>query len=760
MENAIDDGTPQPGTRTTRWLFVAAILAGSFLLFLVQPMVARMALPQLGGAPAVWNSAMLVYQALLLGGYSYAHWLGRVSPRAQGTIHLAVLLIAALWLPIGVTAMELPGDAEPALWVPWLLVASIGPLFFAVSAQAPLLQRWYSIASHGRDPYALYAASNIGSFGGLIAYPLIVEPNLALKGQSWLWTGGYVLVLILVAGCTARLPRRAEGEPHVAHHTPAPPWRRVFHWIALALVPSGLMLATTTFLTTDIVAVPMLWVLPLGLYLLSFSVAFRDNAVLPEILTKFAPVIILMFGATLIAGHQQLAYLNAIIGLLLLFTVSVTLHARMYALRPAPDRLTGFYLAMSVGGVLGGVFAGLIAPILFDWTYEYPLLVLAAGALCPQMFLLAAIGDFWRHGTRGKTITLVVLVALLVWLGAVNPGNLLGIMHEQIAFVLVALLGLFAVGRRPAYLAALAGGLILFGGYRSIQLSLTDARTRSYFGVYTVTDYDDERQLAHGTTLHGIQLKGALSTRPTTYYVPGSGVGQAMQALPDLYGPAARVGVVGLGTGTLACYARPGQSWRFFEIDPAIVHLARDSGKFTFLRQCAPQTRISIGDARVRLTETQSASLDLLALDAFSSDTVPMHLLTRQAFATYGRVLAPNGLLLVHISNRFMALAPVVSAAARDGGWKAVRLSYEPEPHFVATPQPGGGTKVDQVEPRAESASEWIALSHDQAVLDRLVARGGGWRRLRSWPGFEPWTDDYASVMPVLRVLHPELAGN
>jgi hypothetical protein len=758
MEDSIEDVTPQAGPRATHWLFVAAILTGSFLLFLVQPMVARMALPRLGGAPAVWNSAMLVYQALLLGGYAYAHWLGRVPPRMQATIHVGVLIVAALWLPIGVIATELPGNAEPALWVPWLLVASIGPLFFAISAQAPLLQRWYSLASHGCDPYALYAASNIGSFGGLIAYPLIVEPMLALKGQSWLWTAGYILVLVLVGTCAARLPRQAEGEPHVAHHTPAAPRRRVLHWIVLALVPSGLMLATTTFLTTDIVAVPMLWVLPLGLYLLSFSVAFRDNAVLPDILTRFAPVIILMFGATLIAGHQQLAYVNAIIGLLLLFTVSVTLHARMYALRPAPDRLTGFYLAMSFGGVLGGVFAGLLAPILFDWTYEYPLLVFAAGILSPQIFLLPMLGDFWRHGATGKTILIGATVAFLVWLGIANPGDLLGEMHEQIAFVLVAALGLVAVGRRPAYLAALAGGLILFGGYRSIQLSLTDARTRSYFGVYTVTEYKNENQLAHGTTLHGVQLKGAQSTQPTTYYVPGSGVGQAMQALPELYGPAARVGVVGLGTGTLACYAKPGQAWRFFEIDPAIVTLARDSGKFTFLRQCAPQTRISIGDARVRLTESQTASLDLLALDAFSSDTVPMHLLTRQAFATYGRVLAPNGLLLVHISNRFMALAPVVSAAARDGSWKAIRLSYEPGPHFIARPLPGGGTKVDQVEPIAESASEWIALSHDPAVLQRLVARGGGWRPLKDWPQFQPWTDDYASVIPVLRVLHPDLA--
>jgi SAM-dependent methyltransferase len=757
MEERLDEQAPRG---RLHWLFVAAILTGSFLLFLVQPMVARMALPRLGGAPAVWNSAMLVYQALLLGGYAYAHWLGRVPPRVQATIHLAVLLAAALWLPIGIAAIQLPAGAEPALWVPWLLVASIGPLFFAISAQAPLLQRWYSIASHGRDPYALYAASNIGSFGGLIAYPLLVEPLLALNGQSSLWSAGYMLVLLLVAGCATLLPRRAEGEPHVAHHSPPAGLRRVLHWIALAFVPSGLMLATTTFLTTDIVAVPLLWVLPLGLYLLSFSVAFRDNAVLPDLLCKFAPVVVLMFGATLVAGHQKLAYLNALIGLLLLFIVAVTLHARMYALRPAPDRLTGFYLAMSVGGALGGVFAGLVAPIVFDWTYEYPILVFAAGALAPQAFLVPAMGAMWRRHASAKSVLVAALVALLVWLGIANPGGALGEMHEQMAFLAVATLGLLAIGRRSAYLAALAGGLFLFGGYRAVQLSLSDARTRSYFGVYTVTDYADERQLAHGTTLHGVQLKGARSTEPTTYYVPGSGVGQAMQALPALYGPGARVGVVGLGTGTLACYARPGQQWRFFEIDPAVVSIARDSGKFSFLRQCAPDVRITIGDARIRLTESPTASLDLLALDAFSSDTVPMHLLTREAFATYRRVLAPNGLLLVHISNRFMALAPVVSAAARAGGWQAVRLSYEPPKEFVAQALPGGGTSVQEVEPEAQSASEWIALSPDAGTIARLEARGGGWRALQAWPAFHPWTDDYASVLPVMRAFHPELADD
>jgi hypothetical protein len=723
----------------THKLFVLAILAGSFLLFLVQPMVARMALPKLGGAPAVWNSAMLVYQALLLGGYAYAHWLGRVPVRRQATIHLIVLAIAALWLPIGLIGMNLPADAEPTVWVPWLLVASIGPLFFAIAAQAPLLQRWYSVSSGGRDPYALYAASNIGSFGGLIAYPILVEPNMAITSQRWLWTGGYALVFLLVAGCALLLPRKAADVPHVTHTSEAPGWRLVAHWILLALVPSGLMLATTTFLTTDIVAVPMLWVVPLGLYLLSFSVAFSDSRLLADLIAKFAPLCLLLFGATLISGNHEYAYLNAFIGVALLFIVSVACHSRMYALRPAPDRLTGFYLAMSVGGVLGGVFSALIAPIVFDWTYEYPLLIIAAGALVPQVFLIPLIGRLWTGDSqvlRIKTLAVALIVSVLMVVGLRDLFSL-GSMAVQVAFVGVAIVGLLSIGRKLAFTVALTGAIILFGGYQALQTSAAGARTRSYFGVYTITETPTEVRLAHGTTLHGVQLTGDRSRTPTTYYARNSGVGLAMAAAPELFGPRARIGVVGLGTGTLACYAQPGQDWRFYEIDPAVVGIARDSGKFSFLSQCLPNPRIVIGDARLRLAEQRANSLDLLALDAFSSDAVPMHLMTAEAYATYGRVLAPNGLLMVHISNRYLALDPIVAEAARRGGWYAERLYYNPTPMEETVDEAG--------------ASDWIALSRDPKTLDRLVARGGGWTVLVPEFGVPGWTDDYASIVPVLR---------
>ncbi len=727
-----------PFSRACRVLFVATILAGSFLLFLVQPMVARMALPRLGGAPAVWNSAMLVYQTLLLGGYAYAHALARIRPWVQAVVHLGVLLIGAAWLPIGLSLVGIPDGVTPALWVPWLLGASIGPLFFAVSAQAPLVQRWFSIASKGGDPYALYAASNLGSFGGLVAYPLVVEPLLALRQQSLLWSGGYVLLIALVIACALRLPRAATGE--TARPTSVPATRgRVLHWIALALVPSGLMLATSTYITTDIVAMPLLWVLPLGLYLLSFTIAFAANREIADLLTRIAPITILLFGGVMIGGFNELPLVNLAIALSLLFMVSVALHTQMYRLRPEPDRLTGFYLAMAFGGALGGVFAALIAPVVFDWTYEYPILIFAAGLLVPQVYLTAGIRGLWMTPAKRRIAYAVVAVMLILLSAATfwGPADVFGEGHQGLTFIGIAALGIVSAGARLSYAAILAVALVIFGGWRAVELSLEQgARTRSYFGVYTVRDGRNVRELDHGTTVHGIQFTGnpVLERLPTTYYAPPSGIGLAMGALDRLYGRQARVGVVGLGTGTLACYAQPGQQWRFYEIDPAVIRIARDTGQFTYLKNCLPDPVIRVGDARISLEHDASTSLDLLALDAFSSDAIPMHLMTSEAFATYARVLQPKGLLLVHISNRFLDLEPVVAAAARAGGWHAAKLYYQP-PKYTAV----------------ASASQWIALSRDPAALRALEAGTGDWQPLTPRPGFLAWTDDYSTILPLLK---------
>ena len=733
--------------RFGRVLFVVTILAGSFLLFLVQPMVARMALPRLGGAPAVWNSAMLVYQALLLGGYAYAHALGRVTVRLQAAIHLAVLLIAALWLPIGLLATQLPANAQPTIWVPWLLGASIGPLFFAISAQAPLLQRWFSVSSKGQDPYALYAASNFGSFAGLIAYPLLVEPGLALHGQSRLWTFGYILVAVLVAICAMTLPKMkmAIVEGPIAE-SPRPARSRIGLWVLLAFVPSGLMLATSTYITTDVVAMPLLWVLPLGLYLLSFTIAFAANRAPADMITRIAPIVILLIGGVLVGGSQGKPYLNAGLALLLLFVAAVALHTAMYRLRPAPDRLTGFYLAMSVGGALGGVFAALIAPLVFDWTWEFPILILAAGALVPQNFMIAPLAALWSGDAQRRRIVALcvalVMGLLIVAVLKTPAGNMDSAGPLQgLVFLVVLVIGLVVIGARGTFVIALLGAMIAFGGYRTVGLSLEPgARTRSYFGIYTVLGDKSIRQLKHGTTVHGTELYGSavLERTPTAYYVPGSGIGQAMQAAPALFGDHARIGVVGLGAGTLACYARPGQQWRFYEIDPAVVRIARDTGQFHFLSDCLPNPTIELGDARLNLAAEPSASFDLLTLDAFSSDAVPMHLMTREAFATYSRMLTPHGLLMVHISNRFLDLEPVVSAAARAGGWHAAKLFYDPGPKPA----------------RASAASLWVAFSHDPAVLAALKARDANWQPLPDYPGFTPWTDDYSTILPLVKAFH------
>ncbi|OYY63011.1 spermidine synthase [Sphingomonas sp. 28-62-11] len=726
---------------STPLIFAVAILAGSFLLFLVQPMVARMALPRLGGAPAVWNSAMLVYQALLLGGYAYAHALGRIPVRAQALVHVSVLAIAALWLPIGLIAMDLPADAQPALWVPWLLGLSIGPLFFAISAQAPLLQRWFSAAHPGRDPYALYAASNLGSFGGLIAYPLLVEPGLALDAQSAVWSAGYALVAVLVISCALALPCGEKAVAVTVPTSPAPATRTIGHWILLAFVPSGMMLATTTYITTDIVAMPLLWVIPLGLYLLSFSIAFAANRVLADAITRFAPLQILLFGGVMVGGFQGMPYFNAGVALTLLFTISVCLHTTMYRQRPAADRLTGFYLAMSLGGALGGVFAALVAPVLFDWTWEYPLLVIAAGLLAPQELVIAPLAFLWRgDAQRQRIMTLAVALAvgLLIVTATRDVAAFQAGQGRGAAFAVIVALGLVVLGRRWPFAILLSGALVIFGGFQAAMISWQgDARTRSYFGIYTVGGNDRVRQLSHGTTVHGTQLIGSPERErmPTAYYVPGSGIGQAMRALPEFYGQRARVGVVGLGAGTLACYAHPGQDWRLYEIDPAMVRIARDTGQFSFLSRCLPDPTIVIGDARLNLATQSADSLDLLALDAFSSDSVPMHLMTREAFASYDRVLAPNGLLLVHISNRFLDLEPVVAAAATAGGWSAVKLLYRPGPKA----------------PEGETVSAWVALSRDKAVIAQLKSRGGSWQPLNPRRGFTPWTDDYSTILPLLK---------
>lgn len=726
-----------------RALFVATILTGSFLLFLVQPMVARMALPKLGGAPNVWNSAMLVYQALLLAGYFYAHRLSRLPVKRQAGIHVVLLLIAAVTLPIGLANMPPPRSGEEALWVPLLFLASIGPVFFLVSAQAPLMQRWYSAHPDAGEPWALYAASNLGSFAGLIAYPILAEPLLRLRDQSLAWTVGYGVLIVLIVLAARTRWRAGPVVEEAASLAPAEPVgiKRILHWTALAAIPSGLMLSTTSHLTTDLFAMPLLWVIPLGIYLLSFVAAFSDKQDIARAVTFCGPLIMLVAGGMSMVSRSTGTITPALASIALLYVVAVSLHGRMYALRPAPSQLTLFYLVMSAGGALGGLFTALIAPMVFDWVWEHPILVLAAALLMPLPRIIK--WNTWR----GLDPSMARIAAFALLVVAVFLANMLasygiaeGVSTQRTLLTIgLALIGVLLAHWRVLYVIVLVMLMLALGGLETIVVSLDNSRTRSYFGVYTVRDYADTklRSLAHGTTLHGWQsLDPAHSRDPLTYYGPGSGVALGLGQAQALYGEHARIGIVGLGAGTLACYSKPGEDFRFFEIDPAVLELSRN-GTFTFVRQCAPNAKVVLGDARIELARMPKDSLDVLAVDAFSSDAIPLHLLTDEAVGVYLDRLGPRGLLLVHISNRFFELEPVLSAIAQKRGLAIAKRDDRPQDTTHLT------------------GSTWVALTRDPAIIEALkrARPDAPWEKPLA-PIDKVWTDDHASIMKYVRWEH------
>ena len=738
MASATIDGMKATGSIKRR--YVATVFAGSFLLFLVQPMIARMVLPRLGGAPAVWNSAMLVYQTLLLGGYFYAHWLGRFAPRRQALIHFGAFALAALTLPIALIGATPAPDANSFIWVPWLLLVSVGPLFLVVSAQAPLMQRWYAESSGG-DPYPLYAASNFGSFLGLICYPLLVEPLLPVASQSVAWSVGYGLLALLVVGCALRLPRSG-ADIAVRPAAPPVPRGRLAGWIGLAAIPSGLMLSTTLLLTTDIVAMPLLWVVPLGLYLLSFSIAFASDRRAATQIGRITPIVLLIAACGVFADATAYPWVMAAAALIGLFAISVALHSALFDRRPDPSQLTIFYLSTSVGGAIGGLLCALIAPMVFDWTYEHPLLLIAAALAIPLASPFTWLGRLWNDPRRSRRATYwaIAAIGLLALLGQPLFGIPKSIPLSLAGADTILALGIAAIGNRLLFTVAVAAVMLSLGGWDKLNLSATPGKmTRSFFGIYSILPIgEDARMLAHGTTAHGIQNLGSPERErmATSYYAPLSGIGSAMRAAPRLFPAGARVGVVGLGAGTLACYALPGQSWTFYEIDPEVAAIARDPANFTFLSRCLPAVPIAIGDARLTLQNRPAGRTNLLVIDAFSSDSVPMHLLTLEAFEVYRRHLASDGLLMVHISNRYLDLRPVIAAVAAAQGWQVRIRAYGP-------------SAVDGA--NHASASLWVALSPDPATIAALEAdRSVAWRRLDPTPGFRPWTDDHASILPIL----------
>jgi spermidine synthase len=731
-------------------VYAVTIFLSATLLFLVQPMFARMVLPLLGGAPAVWNTAMVFYQAALLAGYAYAHltsaWLG---PRRQLALHAVVLFLPLLALPIGVpAAWTPPAQGSPISWLLSVLAVAVGLPFFVVSTSAPLLQKWFTATGHraAADPYFLYAASNLGSMLVLLSYPSFLEPYLRLGQQSRLWTGGYGLLVALTLGCAAFVWRAVARPPlpavagasdaPLAESAPAPTVGRRLRWVLLSFVPSSLMLGVTTYLSTDIAAIPLLWVIPLAIYLLSFILVFARRPPLPHaLMVELLPIAMLPLVLVLASRATGPLALVLPVHPLALFVIAMVLHGELARDRPATGHLTEFYLWMSVGGVLGGAFAALVAPLLFTTVLEYPL-TLVLGCLLVRRPRAAASTPMERVLDGALPLALGLLGSGLVAIVQTrDPEGARA--HIGLVFGLLVLV-CFAFSRRPVRFGlGIAALLVAAGVYRGEEGHLLYAE-RSFFGISRVTrdEPGGYHYLLHGTTLHGMQsLEPARRREPLAYFYRTGPLGQLFAAYS---GPRLRqsVAVVGLGAGAIACHATPGQRWIFYEIDPVVERIARDDRYFTFLRDCVPGVRVVLGDARLSLVSAPPRDYDLLILDAYSSDSPPLHLLTREALALYLDKLAADGILVFNISNRHMDFEPVLANLAHDAGLAALVQD--------------DAVVADEEYERGKRPSEWVAMARQPATLAPLAA-DARWRQARGDPALATWTDDFAALIQTFK---------
>lgn len=777
--------------------FALAIFAGAALLFLVQPMIGRMALPRLGGSPSVWNACMLFFQFVLLLGYLYAHAISGIGRRAvQVGVHAAVTVGALALLPVGIPPdWSPPPEGTPVLDLLGVLAVSAGAPFFVLSTTGPLLQRWFS-RSGGRgsgDPYFLYAASNAGSLLGLLAYPLVVEPSLALRQQSWAWSAGFVLYALAVGTCAYAFLRAgrvragddAAREP--AETGPAPSGRQQWRWVLLAFIPSSLMLGTTQYVSTDVAAVPMLWVIPLALYLVTFILAYSGRNPLPPGPAGLGLALSAMATAwvrdlrpvselwLLIAPHMGVLFFGAMM-----------CHALLADERPGARYLTRYYLLISVGGALGGCFNSLVAPVIFDSLWEYPLIVVALCALRPvwpsRLWPARAAGPApapappgarravaplppvpapppGRTGRLSRLLDVLVPVLLCAFLyqffvvtfnlahprSELSPGmvSLARVLNGWTAtLVLAALLPLVVlvlVHRRPLRFALTIAAITMYHEIVTGLYSPSLYRTRTFFGVYSV-EYEllrpDLHWLVHGTTQHGVQdMTDEGRSEPLSYYHRAGPVGHVMRVLErDPRG--AEVAVIGLGVGTMAAYAGEGRRITFYEIDPAIVDIARDPSLFTFLTDAGDRTSVIVGDGRLQLARADDGAYGVIVLDAFTSDAIPVHLLTTEALALCFRKLRPDGILAVHVTNRHLRLAPVLAAAADRLALTGARW------HDNAVDEAARET--------GRTRSQWVVLARSPEALAPLMDGSGGWRPLVGDRSVRAWTDDYSNILSVL----------
>lgn len=745
--------TPARSLASLALVFTATLFLSALLLFSVQPMFTKMVLPVLGGSPGVWSIAMVFFQALLLAGYLYAHLLTRhLTLRVAGFVHLAVCALALFALPVSANAAR--AGAPESGQAPWLIgvfAVSTGLPFFALSANGPLLQAWFSRTRHPRagNPYFLYGASNIGSFAALLAYPFLIEPFAGLRLQSEIWTMGYVLLGLLLVACALLTLRFAasdgaqaagasesHSEPRATMREPAArqqALQRFAGWAALAAVPSGLLVAVTAHISTDIAAAPLLWVLPLALYLLTFVIVFRDR--LPIEATQMnlpliacAAVILLISG-----GGSSHVILGLFANLGFFLIAALVAHRTLYLARPQASELTLFYVAMSLGGVIGGLFAGLIAPIIFPSVWEYPLLAAAS------IFCLPGFAKRLRDGSHRSTLfslaaVMAILGAALFLSGVVAPAAQIRVFAATSLSVLM-----IAFWRAPRHVSVFAmGGILAATAFQ--HLTIERQTMRSFFGVHKIREVVDRndklRVLMHGTTMHGstvIAQTPGMRPEATAYYASDGAIAEAMASVRETRGRLEDIYTIGLGTGALACQAKPGEQITYFEIDPAVEKIARNQALFPFMAQCAPNAVVHIGDARLTLSHQKRAS-SVIIVDAFSSDAIPVHLLTVEAIALYLSKLEVDGAIIFHISNNVLDIAPVIARAAAEHGlllWERTDIT----PRGVS---------------RFKHASSRAMIAVRQAKHAGALTTSGRWMPHAPDMKRRPWSDDYSTILEPL----------
>ncbi len=729
------------------FLFAGTLFTSAALMFVLQPMFGKILLPLLGGSPAVWNTCMVFYQSILFLGYLYAHYLStRLNQHKQILIHIAVILVSFLALPVALPDnVSPPTESNPTFWLLGVLFLSIGLPFFVVSTTAPLIQKWFANVGHhtSHDPYYLYAASNTGSLIALLSYPFLLEPNIGLANQKSYWSVGFLLLCLLIAACAFTVWKAQQAKDIIEEPIAEDDGLSIvtkLHWLALAFVPSSLLLGLTTFISTDIASVPLLWIIPLTLYLLTFVIVFSKwHDKVHSLMVTLQPMVLLPFIAYSFINPAVLPYwVDLGLHLTAFFLAVMVCHGELARLRPNTRHLTTYYLIMSFAGMLGGMFNTFVAPFIFNAVYEYPLMIIAALLLRPG--LKASIGN-----TRIEWLKQLILPALLIIMGLGLFFSLDDLPQylDTIGVGLILVAGLtYAFRVQPVTLALLTGILIFFTFGLHGLLSNTLYQERTFFGVLSVRESvltneegqpEKYREFFHGTTKHGAQRLGAdVSRTPTTYFSRPGPIGQLFSEF-DKVNDNWVIGIVGLGAGTLTCYTKGKQDWTFYELDPLVVDIASNPTYFTYISQCNPKMTMKVGDARLSLEKEPDHKFDLFVIDAFSSDSIPTHLLTQEAIKLYFDKIKPGGILALHITNRHLALKKVLAVHEKQLQLSALIQEFKPQqdiPLVIAT--------------------DWVVMAKKPETLELLrQSQLGRWQKLPLNFDVKPWTDDFTNIVTI-----------